>query len=136
MSYFSVDILTPNSVLAKDLPAESLKIPTYNGEINVLREHTHIVTTLGTGVLSVEDKGRTQFFLLTSGMAKVLKNKVTILARAAEKAEDIDRKRAQVALQASLEKLNNLGALDDGELEKYRRKVARAEARIRCFDMI
>lgn len=136
MSYFKVDILTPDSVLGRDIPADSLTVPTEAGEINVLESHTHLVSTLSTGILTVSSGGNKTYFCLTSGIVKVLKDRVTILSRAAEKAEDIDEKRAKKALEKSLDKLNASGALSDGELQKYRRKVERAEFRLKAYGLI
>ena len=53
MNYYTVEILTPSKIIAKKMPAESLLIPTTRGQINVLEDHTHIVTKLAPGILSV-----------------------------------------------------------------------------------
>ena len=53
MKYYTVDILTPSKIVAKNIPAESLLIPTIRGQINVLQDHTHIVSKLDTGMMSV-----------------------------------------------------------------------------------
>ena len=53
MTHFTVDILTPDKVVAKDMPAESLLVPSVKGQINILVDHTHIVSKLETGMVSV-----------------------------------------------------------------------------------
>jgi F-type H+-transporting ATPase subunit epsilon len=58
MKYYTVDILTPSKIIAKNIPAESLLIPTVRGQINVLENHTHIVSKLSTGVLTVFGPGK------------------------------------------------------------------------------
>ena|SRR3989344_3103503 len=131
MSFFTVDILTPASVVVKGIPADSLIIPTCRGEINVLPEHTHVVSKLETGVLTVEGAGTKRHFSVTAGICKVLKNKVTILAYTSEKAEDIDKERAENAMALAKEKLSGKDPLTDWELIKFRRKLERAEARLR-----
>ncbi len=129
MSNFTVDIFTPNKVIARDVPADSLHIPTVKGEINILPDHTHLITKLDTGVMKCHST-QPQEFLVTTGIVKLLGNKVTILAQVAEPADYIDSERAQAALELSLEKLNGSETLSDFELEKYRRKAHRAKTRI------
>jgi F-type H+-transporting ATPase subunit epsilon len=135
MSYFKVDIFTPAGVVDKNIDASSVVISTVRGEIAILPEHTHIITELAPGIMTVKtDKGDRHFFL-TTGIAKVLKNKVTILAHTSEKAESIDKERAQAALQKAKDKLSGKENLVDIELIKYRRKLERAEYRLRLANL-
>lgn len=129
MSYFSVDVLTPYKVLAKEIPAESLHIPTTRGEINVLPDHTHLIAKLDTGVLTCKDSSCTQKFMVTTGIVKVLQGRITILAQVAERAEDINIERARKALEQAKSKINSDEILDHEQLEKFRRKLARALVR-------
>jgi len=135
MSYFKVDIFTPAGVVDKNIDASSVVISTVRGEIAILPEHTHIITELAPGIMTVKtDKGDRHFFL-TTGIAKVLKNKVTILAHTSEKAESIDKERAQAALQKAKDKLSGKENLIDIEVIKYRRKLERAEYRLRLANL-
>lgn len=130
MSYYSVDILTPSRVLAKDLPAESLLVPTVRGEINVLPEHTHVVTKLDTGILTLINNGVMDNFTVTTGFCKVLDKKITILSAVTEHVDEIDRERAEAALKKAQEALKS-ETLSDHEITKYRRKIDRAEIRLK-----
>jgi F-type H+-transporting ATPase subunit epsilon len=132
MNYYTVDILTPSKIIAKNLPAESLLIPTSRGQINVLEDHTHLVTKLSPGILSIfggADYADRNFFV-TVGVCKILENKVTILANTAEESSDVDVERAKLALTSAEEKLKQLDGLSIDEQEKYARKVERAKLRI------
>ncbi len=131
MSYFKVDIFTPAGVVDKNIDASSVTLSTIRGEIAILPEHTHLITELAPGIMTVKtDKGDRHFFL-TTGIAKILKNKVTILAHTSEKAESIDKERAQRALNKAKEKLSGKESLNDIELIKFRRKLERAEHRLK-----
>jgi len=132
MNFFTVDILTPSSVVARNVPAETLLIPTVRGQINVLPEHTHLITKLQPGILSImggaDDPDR--HFSVTTGTCKILKDKVTILAETCEEDKMIDSERAKRALDFATEKLSHPESLTTDESEKYRRKVERAKLRI------
>lgn len=136
MNNYTVDVLTPDSIIAKDIPAADLLVPTERGQINILKDHTHFVTNLSTGMMSVfggaDDPDR--FFSLTTGICKILDNKVTILANVAEEAHEIDKERAEGALKAAQEKLKNSDGLSDEQITKYRRKVERAKLRIQLSE--
>ncbi|OFZ14209.1 MAG: ATP synthase F1 subunit epsilon [Bdellovibrionales bacterium GWA2_49_15] len=131
MNYFLVDVLTPNRVLCRNMPAETLFVPTIRGEINILPEHTHIIAKLDTGMLSVmgaeDDPDR--HFSITTGICKVLGKKITILSNVSEEQHEIDQARAERALVFAQQKLDTMTLTPD-EFLKYRRKVERANLRI------
>jgi F-type H+-transporting ATPase subunit epsilon len=131
MNHFTVDVLTPNRVVARDVPAEALLIPTERGQINVLANHTHVVTKLSTGMLSIfggsDDPDR--HFSVSHGICKVLEDKIVILSNTSEEQHEIDSERAARALKYAQDKLAS-ESLDDEELVKYQRKVDRALLRL------
>ena len=135
MNSYTVDILTPDKVVAKDIPAESILCPTVRGQINILTDHTHIINRLSTGVLSVfggaDDPDR--HFSVTHGVCKVLDNKVIILSHTSEEHHEIDVERAKAALDNAENMLTN-ESLSDYELEKYRRKAERARLRLQMAE--
>ena len=132
MKYYTVDILTPSKIIAKAIPAESLLIPTVRGQINVLENHTHIVTKLATGVLTVfggpdyADRN----FIVSSGVCKILENKVVILANTAEESTEVNVERAKLSLQNAEDRLKNTEGLSAEEVDEYVQKAERARLRI------
>ncbi len=130
MNNFTVDILTPNKVVAKGIPAENIVIPTEKGQIEVMKDHTHVVEKLETGLVTIlggaDDPDRN--FLVTVGICKVLNDKVTILSNTSEECHEVDAERAELSLKNAQEKLQQ--TLSDDELVKYRRKAERAQLRI------
>lgn len=132
MTNFTVDILTPAKVVAKDLPAESLLVPTVKGQINILVDHTHIVSKLETGMISVfggaDDADR--FFAVSTGVCKVLENKIIVLANTSEEKTDIDLERAKRTLEYSEDMLSSADSLSEEDFIKYTRKIERAKLRI------
>lgn len=136
MKYYVVDILTPSKIIAKSIPAESLLIPTVRGQINVLENHTHIVSKLSTGVLTVfggpdyADRN----FIVSSGVCKILENKITILANTAEESTDVNVERAKLSLQNAEDKLKNTEGLSHEEIDEYVQKAERARLRIQIAE--
>lgn len=138
MNNYTVDVLTPNAIVAKDIPAEALLVPTERGQINILKDHTHIVTKLDTGMMSVfggaDDPDR--FFSITTGICKVLDNKIMVLANVAEEASEISKERAEEALANAESMLKSSDGLGDDEIAKYRRKAERAKLRLQLSEFV
>ncbi len=136
MKYFVVDILTPSKIIAKGLQAESLLIPTTRGQINVLENHTHIVTKLSTGALTVfggaaySDRN----FAVSSGVCKILDNKIVIMANTAEESTELNVERAKLSLKNAEEKLKNTEGLSLLEIDEYMQKAERAKLRIQLAE--
>lgn len=134
-SAFKLNLFTPKGVVIKELECNDIIIPTVRGEINVLPEHTHILTELSTGVLSAKTSMGVRHFTITAGLCRVLKDTVTILSFTSEKAEDVDLERAKSAKAKAMDRLSGKESLSDVDLIKFRRKLERAELRIRLANL-
>lgn len=132
MKFFVVDILTPSKIIAKGINGDSLLIPTSRGQINVLENHTHLITKMSSGVLTVF--GGTNYpdrhFFVAEGICKILDNKIQLLVNTAEESTEVDVARAQRSLQHAEEKLKNTSGLTSHEIEEYQGRVERARLRI------
>lgn len=135
MSAFKLNLYTPKGTVIKGLECNDLIIPTVRGEINILPEHTHILTELSTGLMTVKTPMGTRHFSVTAGLCRVLKDTVTILSFTSEKAEDIDVERAKAAKAKASDRLSGKDSLSDVDYLKFRRKVERAELRLRLANL-
>jgi F-type H+-transporting ATPase subunit epsilon len=134
-SAFKLNLFTPKGVVIKDLECNDIIIPTVRGEINVLPDHTHILTELSTGVLSAKTSMGVRHFSITAGLCRVLKDTVTVLSFTSEKSEEIDLERAKSAKAKATDRLSGKESLSDVELIKFRRKLERAELRVRLANL-
>ena len=91
-----LQIITPDKLLVRE-DVETVQIPGKNGYLGILPGHAPLITELTIGEISYTQGGTTQYLAVAWGFAEVLPDKVTILADVAERAEDIDVKRAQEA---------------------------------------
>jgi F-type H+-transporting ATPase subunit epsilon len=100
----TLEIVTPDQSLVAE-KVDEVEIPGSDGYFGVLPGHTPLLSTLAIGEMWYR-RGQEKFFLsLAGGFAEVLPDKVTILAEIAERAEDIDRARAERAKQRAEERL-------------------------------
>jgi F-type H+-transporting ATPase subunit epsilon len=93
---FQLEIVTPAKLLVKDV-AEEAQIPGLSGYLGILPGHAPLLTELAVGVITYKASGATHTLSVAWGFAEVLPDKVTILAEAAERPQDIDVERAQKA---------------------------------------
>lgn len=94
-----LEIVTPEKVVV-DEKVQIVVAPGTLGEFGVLVGHTTFLSTLKTGSIHYTDEnGDERCVFVSGGFAEALPDKVTVLAESAERRRDIDRSRAQSALE-------------------------------------
>jgi F-type H+-transporting ATPase subunit epsilon len=81
--------------------------PGADGEMGILPHHAPLLTTLKPGVLRVRTSGREESFAISGGVMEVRPDIVTVLADAAERADEIDISRAEEARRRAEESLRS-----------------------------
>ncbi|NPV74707.1 MAG: F0F1 ATP synthase subunit epsilon [Pelotomaculum sp.] len=99
-----LEIVTPQrKVFSEDV--SFLVAPGTEGELGVLPNHAPLITSLNIGIMRIQQEGKTLKVVVTGGFMEVRDNKVTVLANAAERAEEIDVARAEAARRRAEERL-------------------------------
>lgn len=124
---FEIEIVTPEKLVVRDV-AEEMQIPGKNRYLGILPGHAPLISELGVGEISYRVHGYTHRLAVAWGFAEVLPHKVTILAETAERAEEIDVKRAQDAKQRAEDRLKS----GNPEVDFSRAQIAldRADTRL------
>lgn len=104
MSTFLLEIVTPerkvygqevNMIIARGV----------EGELGILPHHIPLVTPLEIGPLRIKKDGATETIAVSGGFMEVRRNKVVILAETAEFPSEIDLERALAAQQRAERRL-------------------------------
>lgn len=90
MAKFHFELVSPQKLLFSG-DVDQVDVPGSEGDFGVLAEHAPLVTTLRPGILTVHGAGGVQKIVVLGGFAEVSANGLTVLADAAEAAEDVDR---------------------------------------------
>ncbi|MFA6193728.1 MAG: F0F1 ATP synthase subunit epsilon [Parcubacteria group bacterium] len=98
-------IVTPERTVFED-EIDQLSLPTQEGEITVMANHIPLIAVLQAGELVARKGGEEIAMAVSGGMIEVRSNEITILADTAERAEEIDVKRAEEAKERA-EKLKD-----------------------------
>jgi F-type H+-transporting ATPase subunit epsilon len=101
---FQLEIVTPSRLLVKE-SAEEAQIPGLSGYLGILPGHAPLLTELAVGVITYKASGTAHTLSVCWGFAEVLPDKVTILAEAAERPQEIDVARAQKAKERAEQRL-------------------------------
>jgi F-type H+-transporting ATPase subunit epsilon len=82
-----VTVISPESAVF-DGEADSVIAPAFDGKIGILANHAPLMTTLGTGTLTVRAGNMTHRFTVQGGFLQVVKNSVRVLAEHVQGAPD------------------------------------------------
>lgn len=124
-----LEIVTPQrKVFSEDV--DFLVAPGTDGELGILPSHTPLITSLNVGIMRIEQDGKKFRVVVSGGFMEVRNSKVTVLATAAERTEEIDVSRAEAAKKRAEDRL----ASKTPDIDTLRAELAlrRAIMRIRA----
>ena len=113
-AHIDLQIVTPDRLLVHE-QVDEVQIPGSEGYFGVLPGHTPLLASLAVGELWFRKGTEKTYLSIAFGFAEVLPDRVTILARIAERAEDIDPERAEAARVRAEKRLGELKAEVDYE---------------------
>jgi F-type H+-transporting ATPase subunit epsilon len=101
-----------------------------DGELGILPRHAPLITVLAPGEVQVKrEEGDDLFFAVSGGWMEVLPSQVTILARTAERSDEIDLQRAEAARMRAEELLAQGGEREDRAALEM--QIRRSQIRLR-----
>ena len=127
MPKMKLEIVTAERVVYSD-DVDILVAPGIEGELGILPHHAPLLTMLQPGELRVVKDGQEEYMAVSGGFLEILANTVTVLADTAERVDEIDEERAQVAVQRAQERV--VSQQGDLDLERSLRSLQRAQARV------
>jgi F-type H+-transporting ATPase subunit epsilon len=125
-THLDLQIVTPDRLVVQER-VDEVQVPGFEGYFGVLPGHTPMLASLAVGELWYRQGQEKTYVAIASGFAEVLPDRVTILAKLAEKAEDIDVERADAARQRAEERLAQKSDID---FERARAALAKASTRL------
>jgi F-type H+-transporting ATPase subunit epsilon len=123
-------VVTPERQVL-EAEADAVELPGVEGYLGILPGHAPLITLLGTGVLTYRRGGSTAAYAVSSGLAEVSRDRVSVLADSAEGTSEIDaasaeRERAKAEQEMKTAGVDTLDAIRTRfELAQARLSVAR-----------
>ncbi len=129
-----LEVVTPEKTVV-DEDVQIVMAPGTLGEVGILIGHTPFLTTLKLGMLHYNDVGGTERFVyVNGGFLEALPDRVTVLAESAERRGDIDKERAQAALERSRKRLAGDSDQEDIDFKRARAALERALIRLKIVE--
>lgn len=129
MATLDFELVTADRVVLQEEGVDMVVAPGADGQLGVLPHHVPLITTLAPGELRIKRGGEETSIVVTGGFMEVTREKVLVLADAAERSEEIDIARAEEARRRAQERLAS--SPDGVDLARAEAAMRRAIARLR-----
>ena len=128
-----LQIVTPERLIVSE-QVDEIQVPGAEGYFGVLPGHTPFLAALAVGEMWYRKGQEKTYLAIAEGFAEVLPDRVTLLARLAERAEDIDVERAAAAKQRAEQRLSQ--APTDVDYERARLALQKSLSRLQVASRI
>ncbi len=109
---FTVEIISPEKSIL-NTEAKEVIIPSFEGEMGILRDHISLITFLRPGLVKIKEAIETNFFV-EEGTVEFKNNSLLILTSSAKKLQEINKDYLNTLLQDAEKKIND-NTLNDKE---------------------
>ena len=110
---FTVEIITPNNTILKTESSE-VTIPSYEGQMGILKDHIPLITFLRPGIISLQDQEKK--FYIEEGIVEFSNNNLLILSSTAKNLAELSQSFIENLLNLEESQFNNNNLSDK---EKY-----------------
>ncbi|TMF98255.1 MAG: F0F1 ATP synthase subunit epsilon [Chloroflexi bacterium] len=128
----TVDIVTAERLVLSEEGVDEIVAPGIEGELTVLPMHAPLLTMIKPGVMRIKRGNDETDMAITGGFLEVRDDRVTILADAAERAEEIDVARAEEARRRAEQQLERREA--DVDLARVSAELQKALIRLKVAE--
>tara|TARA_Y100001970_G_scaffold294151_1_gene447572 strand:+ start:6473 stop:6862 length:390 start_codon:yes stop_codon:yes gene_type:complete len=111
---FTVEIISPEKSILKT-ETNIVVIPSYEGEMSILKDHIPLITFLRPGIIKIDDNFEEKYFV-EEGVVEFKNNNLLILTSTAKNIVGLNKNFIDAVIKDSSEKINNNNVTDK---EKY-----------------
>ena len=112
---FLVEIISPDNLIVES-EATEVTIPSYEGQMGILKDHFPLSTFLRPGLIIITKNNEEKFFFVEEGTVEFSKNKLLILSSTARNLESLNKNSINDMIKSSQNELSNTEINDK---EKY-----------------
>lgn len=125
--HLTIEIVTPDRAIVHETVDEA-GLPGAEGYLGVLPGHTPLLVKLQVGEIWFRRGSGKTYLHAAFGFAEILPDRIRILARTAERAEEIDLERAEAAASRARERLASTAS--DVDFERARISLLKSLSRL------
>lgn len=123
-------IVTPEKTVFES-EINQATLPVADGEVTILPNHQSYIGALKPGEIMIKSGDKEETMSVSGGFVEFNSNVLTVLADTAERAEEIDLKRAEVAKKKAEEAMKERVQMDETEYARVAASIERATARLK-----
>ena len=112
---FTIEIVSPSKLILKSEVTE-VTIPSYEGQMGILKDHIPLITFLRPGLITIKHNNEEKFFFAEEGTVEFTDNNLLILSSTAKSIDDLDKNSIDTIIKKSQDKISNPEITDK---EKY-----------------
>ena len=101
---FKFEIISPEKVIFSDVVSMAT-LPSYEGEMSILKDHISIITFLRPGILKINKKNDTEKFFVQDGTIEFFNNNLVILTASAQNLKDFSKEFLEILEKETQDKL-------------------------------
>jgi ATP synthase F1 epsilon subunit len=101
---FVVEIISPDKSILK-ANANEVTIPSYEGQMGILKDHIPLITFLRPGIISIKSQEEKNFFV-EEGTVEFSNNNLLILTSKCKNLNNLDAKNIEEIIEDSQKKIN------------------------------
>ena len=110
---FTVEIISPSGPIIRSETTQVV-LPSYEGEIGILKDHIPLITFLRPGIIKID--GSQKNFFVEDGTVEFVNNSLLILTSTAKEVKDMDKNLLELIIDDAEKKIKSEDVTDK---EKY-----------------
>ena len=110
---FTVEIISPSGPIIRSETTQVV-LPSYEGEIGILKDHIPLITFLRPGIIKIDESQKN--FFVEDGTVEFANNSLLILTSTAKEVKDMDKNLLELIIDDAEKKIKSEDVTDK---EKY-----------------
>lgn len=127
---FSFSILTKEGPIVNNEKAVSIQVPTVDGYITILCDHTPYISDIDYGIVYIRDGNIKRAIYVEGGIVEAAKNNVNLLVSFAVEARDIDSNK----IKESIEKIEKIKSINMEEAARNKKAIAKLKTQLSLIE--
>jgi len=87
---FNLEIISPERIIFSD-EAKMVTLPSYEGDMSILKNHISIITLLRPGIIKVQNDGNFKEFFVQDGTVEFFNDSLVVLSASAINVKDLSK---------------------------------------------
>ena len=110
---YKIEIISPEKVVFSDENIQEVILPSYEGEIGILKDHISIISFLKPGIVKIlKSSENVNSFFVEDGIIEFYNNNLTVLSSKIVNIKNLNKERIELLIKKT-EKILNDEKLDD-----------------------